>query len=78
MNYTEVRQQLYGVVQKGVAAGLIRSSAGNFSIRTPDGYVAITPASIKYDQLKPEEIEPGAVDANLCALARRGRNLENA
>lgn len=56
MNYMEVREHLFHVVQKGVAAGLIRASAGNFSMRTPDGYVAITPAGIKYDQLKPEEI----------------------
>jgi L-ribulose-5-phosphate 4-epimerase len=56
MNYMEVREQLFHVVQKGVAAGLIRGSAGNFSMRTPNGYVAITPAGIKYDQLKPEEI----------------------
>ena len=62
MNYAEVRQQLFCVVQKGVAAGLIRASAGNFSMRTPDGYVAITPASIKYDQLKPKEI--AIVDLN--------------
>jgi L-fuculose-phosphate aldolase len=64
MNYMEVRQQLYGVVQKGVAAGLIRASAGNFSLRTPDGYVAITPTSIKYDQLKPEEIAIVDLDGN--------------
>ena len=56
MNYTDVRQRLFRVVQKGVAAGLIRGSAGNFSMRTPDGHVAITPAKIKYDQLKPEDI----------------------
>ena len=56
MNYMEIRQELFRVVQKGVAADLIRASAGNFSMRTPDGYVAITPSGIKYDQLKPEEI----------------------
>jgi len=56
MTYLQVRKQLFGVVQKGVAAGLIHASAGNFSMRTPDGYVAITPSGIKYDQLKPEEI----------------------
>lgn len=56
MNYREVREHLFSVVQKAVDAGLIRASAGNLSMRTPDGYVAITPAGIKYDRLRPEEI----------------------
>lgn len=64
MDYLEVKQHLYCVVQKGVAAGLIHGSAGNFSMRTPDGYVAITPSGIKYDQLKPEEIAIVDFDGN--------------
>ena len=56
MTYIEVRQQLFLIVQKAVTAGLVRNSTGNFSMRTPNGYVAITPSSIKYHQLKPEEI----------------------
>ncbi len=56
MTYMDVRQQLFLIVQKAVATGLVRNSTGNFSMRTPNGYVAITPSSIKYDQLKPEEI----------------------
>ena len=56
MNYREVREHLFSVVQKAVNAGLIRAAVGNLSMRTPDGYVAITPTGIKYDQLRPEEI----------------------
>ena len=56
MTYMEVRQQLFLIVQKAVTAGLVRNSTGNFSMRTSNGYVAITPSNIKYDQLKPEEI----------------------
>ena len=64
MDYKEVREHLFSVVQKAVDAGLIRAAVGNLSMRTPDGYVAITPTSIKYDQLKPEEIAIVDLDGN--------------
>ncbi len=62
MKYTEVKEHLFSVVQQAVDAGLIRTAVGNLSMRTPDGYVAITPSGIKYDQLKPEEM--AIVDLN--------------
>ena len=56
MDYSEIRKQLFASIQKAVAQGLIQASAGNFSIRTEDGHMAITPAGIAYDVLRPEEI----------------------
>jgi len=56
MKYQQIRQHLYDHVMKGVEVGLIRMSAGNFSVRTDDGLVAITPAAIHYDQLQVEQI----------------------
>lgn len=56
MPYQAIREQVVETVQKAVRAGLIRLSAGNLSARTADGLVAITPTSIPYDQLRPEQI----------------------
>lgn len=56
MKYQAIREQVYATVMKAVKSGLIRLSAGNISARTEDGLVALTPTSIKYDVLKPEQI----------------------
>lgn len=63
MPYAEVRRHLYRTVMKAVDCGLIRLSAGNLSVRTADGHVAITPAGIKYDVLTPEQIAIVDLDA---------------
>jgi L-ribulose-5-phosphate 4-epimerase len=56
MDYSKIRQEVLAVVKKSVATGLVRLSAGNFSMRTPDGYVAITPSGVKYDKLTADQI----------------------
>lgn len=61
-HYADVRQAVYTTVMDAVALNLIRASAGNVSVRTGDGHVAITPAAIKYKDLKPEQI--AIVDLN--------------
>lgn len=65
MKYQVIREQVYETVMKAVKSGLIRLSAGNISARTEDGYVAITPTSIKYDVLKPEQIAIVDLDGKL-------------
>lgn len=65
MTYDSVRQQVLAVVRKAVAAGLVRASAGNFSTRTDDGHVAITPAGIKYDVLTADQIAIVDLDGRL-------------
>ena len=64
MKYKEIRDQVYSIAVKAQASGLVRLSAGNFSMRTEDGNVAITPSGIKYDVLKPEEIAIVDFDGN--------------
>lgn len=64
MDYADVRQMVYDYIQKAVKDDLIRASAGNFSMRTADGYLAITPSAIPYDVLKPEEIAIVDLDGN--------------
>ncbi len=64
MNYSNARDQIFASIQKAVADELIRASAGNFSMRTEDGNIAITPAGIGYDVLQPEEIAIVDLDGN--------------
>jgi L-ribulose-5-phosphate 4-epimerase len=54
--YEEVRQQVFDTVQKMCNAGLIRMSAGNVSLRVNSRLLAITPTSLSYDIMKPEDI----------------------
>ena len=56
MKYEMEREAVYKTVMKAKAEGLIRLSAGNISVRTADGHVAITPSGIKYDVLTPADI----------------------
>jgi ribulose-5-phosphate 4-epimerase/fuculose-1-phosphate aldolase len=56
MNYTDYRKEVYNTALKLVSVGLIRLSAGNISMRLPDGNVAITPSSIPYDEMSYEQV----------------------
>jgi L-ribulose-5-phosphate 4-epimerase len=56
MNYKNAQEHLFEVVLKGTDENLIRMSAGNFSLRTEDGLVAITPSGIDYLDMSPSDI----------------------
>jgi L-ribulose-5-phosphate 4-epimerase len=56
MNYSEYKQQVYDTTLSLVDIQLIRLSAGNVSVRLPDGNVAITPSAILYRKMVPEDI----------------------
>ena len=56
MKYRTIREKLYETVMMALKAGLIRLSAGNISVRTEDGLVAITPSGIKYDELQLKDL----------------------
>jgi L-fuculose-phosphate aldolase len=56
MKYQSVRELVYETALLAKSEGLIYLSAGNFSARTDDGHVAITPGSLKYEFMKPEDI----------------------
>lgn len=56
MKYKSIREKLFEIVMKAKEAGLIRLSAGNISVRTEDGLVAITPSGIKYDVLQLDDL----------------------
>lgn len=65
MTYKAIREKLFDTVMKAKTAGLIRLSAGNLSVRTEDGFAAITPSGIKYDVLKPEDLTVVDLDGNV-------------
>lgn len=54
--HDNIRTQILETLHKSVDTGLIRLSAGNISVRLDDGTVAITPASLPYDQMVPKDI----------------------
>ncbi len=56
MDYSLFKQEVFDTTLQLVKIDLIRISAGNISIRLPDGNVAITPSGILYDRMKPEDI----------------------
>lgn len=62
MVYQEYKERIYKYIQLGCEDGLIRLSAGNFSLRINDDLVAITPSGILYRSMKVEDIS--IVDLN--------------
>lgn len=71
MNYKYVREEVFQTVLKACSSGLIRLSAGNISVRTEDGMIAITPTSIMYDRMRPEDIAIVDLDGKLVDAPRK-------
>lgn len=64
-DYSDIRALLYNTTMEAVDINLIRTSAGNISIRTAGGHMAITPTSIKYNHLGPDQIAIVDLQGNL-------------
>ncbi len=56
MGYPELRQQVYDSAMALFREGLVRQSSGNVSARGGDGILAITPANVLYEDLRPESV----------------------
>ena len=56
MSIEQARHDVWFHARKMAEAGLVVASAGNVSRRVDDRLIAITPTSIPYDVLQPEEI----------------------
>lgn len=67
MRYPELRRQVYAAAMALYREGLVRQSSGNVCARGSDGVIAITPAGVAYDDLRPEA---------MVILDARGRVLE--
>lgn len=56
-NYSEIKKEVYNISKKIWEAGLVSGSSGNVSARVKkEEKLAITPTSIDYEKLKPEDI----------------------
>lgn len=67
MGHAELRQRVYESALGLFRDGLVRQSSGNVSARGSDGVLAITPARVPYEDLRPESV---------VILDERGRILE--
>jgi L-ribulose-5-phosphate 4-epimerase len=65
MLYQEVRQDVLQTTLNLKAEGLIYLTAGNISARCSDEHVAITPSSVPYDDMQPEDIVVIDLDGNV-------------
>ncbi len=65
MKYVSVREQLLDTVTKATEVDLIRLSAGNISMRTGDGLIAITPSGVKYRHMTMADISIIDLEGNL-------------
>ena len=71
MKYQSTRELVYETALKAKSEGLIYLSAGNFSARTDDGHVAITPGGLKYEEMHPEDIVIVDVEGKLVDAPRK-------
>ncbi len=56
MENLKIREEIIKISLKLVENNLIRLSAGNVSVRLSKNKMAITPSSMQYSQIKPEDI----------------------
>jgi L-fuculose-phosphate aldolase len=60
----EIREQLVATLRRMEAGGLVRGTEGNASARVGD-VVAVSPTSLTYDALRPEDISLVTADGEL-------------
>lgn len=61
----EARRQLVSCGRDLLARGLLSQTSGNLSIRVGTGRICITPSSMPYDQIRPDDIVVTDLDGNL-------------
>lgn len=70
MLYTELRQKIIDSAHYMQRSGMIRGTSGNISLRVAEG-VLVTPSSVAYDELRPEDICLVSLEGELLEGARR-------
>ena len=68
----ELRQQLVEVARRLNASGLNQGTSGNLSVRTPGGLL-ITPSSLPFEQMQPQDLVAIAASGQLLAAPVCGR-----
>jgi L-fuculose-phosphate aldolase len=56
VKHKELREEVTRVARQMKTSGLVPTTSGNVSARTPEGDVVITPSGLSYDVLEPEDI----------------------
>lgn len=65
MKHQELREEVTRISRRMGASGLVRTTSGNVSARTPDGNVLITPSGLPYEDLEPGDLALVDPDGNL-------------
>ncbi len=71
MGNQNFREEIISTSLELVKEGLIRLSAGNVSVRLADNKMAITPSSMKYSDVKPEDIVITDLEGNVIEGTRK-------
>src|ERR1700709_1685628 len=61
----EILDDLLWVAQESLRTNLVHGTAGNFSARLPDGNVVLTPSSLAYETMTPDDLVVCERDANV-------------
>jgi L-fuculose-phosphate aldolase len=67
----QLRVDLIETARRLLRDGLVEGTAGNLSARTPDGNVLLTPASLAYETMTPEDLVLCDLAGNVLGGARR-------
>ena len=67
----QLRVDLIETARRLLREGLVEGTAGNLSARTPEGAVLLTPASLPYDTMTPDDLVRCDLAGNVLAGARR-------
>jgi L-fuculose-phosphate aldolase len=65
LKHAELREEVTRVSRRMSASGLVRTTSGNVSARTPEGNVLITPSGLPYEDLEPADLALVDLSGNL-------------
>jgi len=66
----DLKERLLSVARELLRRGLTEATAGNLSVRLPDGNVALTPSSLGYETMTVEDLVVVDLDGNVVAGER--------
>jgi L-fuculose-phosphate aldolase len=61
----DLKERLIATAKELLARGLTEATAGNLSVRLPDGHVAMTPSSLAYGTMTPDDLVVTDLDGNV-------------
>jgi len=70
MSAEEIKEQLVETARELLRSGLVEGTAGNLSARLPDGNVVLSPSSLPYETMTPDDLVVTDLDGKVLAGAR--------